>query len=408
MVSVVMFIAAILLFMGLFTQTIQTATLYQQHNALATQTSDLLDNMLLSSGAPSGWVERSFTSNPPSGFGLRDEALSQYQLDPFSLMRLESSAGKPVNYSLGGPIVTYNNVTMSLGEYLLAPQREVLNYSYASKLLGVNGSYGFSLTLAPTVTVGISAVESQPTLTFHLDVNGTGGPFANALVVWYLVTVSGQDAPNNPVYSMDKGASSTDAAGKAVVSTGVDVTQKSYALIVSASLSGLSGVGYYSNSLYNSSYVVPLVSNFETGTVNLAHSYGILDDAGDNVGDSGTLYYNATFLPMSDMTKMSLNNGTSGSWVCGSLDAASRPMDSLVLDTRNLGVLVVAYSTGAIASGVVVMPWGFSSLGFSVTFGGQPGEHDWVSTDLRQVLVNNVPYQAKLLLWSNAGHQVIT
>jgi Tfp pilus assembly protein PilV len=408
MVSVVLFIAAMLLFMGLFNQTIQTATVYQQHSALATKTSDLLDNMLLSSGTPVDWGKRRINSTSPTGFGLHDEALAQYQLSPFSLMRLESSAGKPVNYEVGGQTTTYNNVTMNSGEYLLVPHSEVLNYSYASKLLGTNGSYGFSLTLAPTVHVSISIVESLPTLTFSVNVTGTGLPLANSRVIYYLITVSGRDAPNSPVYNIYSGASSTDAGGMVTVSRDdVDVTQKSYALIVSASVSGLSGVGYYSNSLHNSSYVVPLVSNFETGTVNLAHSYGILDDAGQNVTGSESLYYNVTFLPVSDMTRMSLNNGTGGSWVCGNLDASHR-VDSVNLDTRNLGVLVVAYSTGASTSGVVVMPWGFSPLGFSVTFGGQPGQQEWVSTDLRQVLVNNIPYQAKLMFWSNEGHKVIT
>jgi hypothetical protein len=44
-------------------------------------------------------------------------------------------------------------------------------------------------------------------------------------------------------------------------------------------------------------------------------------------------------------------------------------------------------------------------------FGTNPAylqSSEWVSTDVRQVLVNNIPYQAKLSLWSNAGHQVIT
>lgn len=47
MVSVTVFIAAILLFISLFNQTVQTAILYQRHRQLATKCSDLLDNMLL-------------------------------------------------------------------------------------------------------------------------------------------------------------------------------------------------------------------------------------------------------------------------------------------------------------------------------------------------------------------------
>ena len=48
MVAVTVFLAATLLFIGLFNQTIQTAVIYQRHRATATKASDLLDNMLSS------------------------------------------------------------------------------------------------------------------------------------------------------------------------------------------------------------------------------------------------------------------------------------------------------------------------------------------------------------------------
>jgi hypothetical protein len=204
----------------------------------------------------------------------------------------------------------------------------------------------------------------------------------------------------------------TDAAGLANITfPSVDVTQKSFALIASASLSGLSGVGYYSNSLCNSTYAVPLVSNFETRSIDIAHSWGILDSFGQHAGDSGDLFYNATFLRAADMTEMILNNGTG---MFGRLNEQQFPphaFDTLTLDANSFGVLVVAYSMNASASGIAVMPWGFSPLGFSIMFGTNPAylqSSEWVSTDVRQVLVNNIPYQAKLSLWSNAGHQVIT
>ena len=48
MIAITVFLAATLLFIGLFNQTIQTAVIYQRHRATATKASDLLDNMLLS------------------------------------------------------------------------------------------------------------------------------------------------------------------------------------------------------------------------------------------------------------------------------------------------------------------------------------------------------------------------
>jgi hypothetical protein len=47
-----------------------------------------------------------------------------------------------------------------------------------------------------------------------------------------------------------------------------------------------------------------------------------------------------------------------------------------------------------------MMPWGFSSLGFSLTIGNYPINQSWIATDLRQVEINGVSYQATLSLWS--------
>jgi hypothetical protein len=47
MVSLIVFIGALLIFIGLFSQSIQTANVYERHRALSTKTSDLLDTMLL-------------------------------------------------------------------------------------------------------------------------------------------------------------------------------------------------------------------------------------------------------------------------------------------------------------------------------------------------------------------------
>ena len=46
------------------------------------------------------------------------------------------------------------------------------------------------------------------------------------------------------------------------------------------------------------------------------------------------------------------------------------------------------------------MPWGVSSLAFPVTFGGNPTGQGWVATDMRQVTIGGVAYQAKLGLWN--------
>ena len=76
LVSVTVFVGAILLFISLFNQILQTAILYQRHRYLATKCSDLLDNMLLNPGNWSGSI--------PTSFGLQDPEFKQYRLSPFS------------------------------------------------------------------------------------------------------------------------------------------------------------------------------------------------------------------------------------------------------------------------------------------------------------------------------------
>jgi hypothetical protein len=55
LIATTAFIAAVLLFTGLFTQTLQTAILYQQNRHISLKAIDLLDNILLSPGYPYNW-----------------------------------------------------------------------------------------------------------------------------------------------------------------------------------------------------------------------------------------------------------------------------------------------------------------------------------------------------------------
>ena len=90
MIALVVFIAAILIFVGIFSQNNQTAIAYESHRALSVKTSDLLDTMLLNPGIPANWGQ---TNSSVLGFGLQNSEFTQYQLSPFSLMRLSSSIG---------------------------------------------------------------------------------------------------------------------------------------------------------------------------------------------------------------------------------------------------------------------------------------------------------------------------
>ena len=397
LVSLTVFIAAMVIFISLFNQTLQTAVLYQHHRALATKTSDLLDTMLLSPGSDlehgSYWGE---SDDPPVSFGLQDPELTQYNLSPFSLMRLNSSMGNPVYYSKTGEM--YSNVTLGFGRSLLVPFSSAINYSLASELMGINGSYGFSLTLTPIVNVEVSKILDNP-LSFSVSVTGSGSPLANAEVNYCLISADGQGIP--PSYAIEYASGFTDNAGLAYINfNDFDGSQKSYSLIVYAHISSLIGVGYYTQPLNpEGSYIIPFISSFE-GQVDLAHSWDILG------GDDAAVHYNATFVVLGKdfaLRQMPLGANSTGLLNSGT----GQPYTTLTFDTTSPGILIVTYRKSAQETGVVVMPWGLCSLGFPITFGGHPTEQEWVATDIRQVLVNGVAYQAKLALWSFEGVQVI-
>jgi hypothetical protein len=391
LVSVTIFIAALLLFISLFNQTIQTAVIYQQHRTLATKCSDLLDTMLLTpnDAAIINWTV----------FGLQDPEFTQYVLNPFSIMRLNSSTGTPPVY-YGKTGKTYSNVTVGFGNSLLMPMSDVVDYSSALNMLGINNAYGFNLTLTPIVNVSIAEVQSSP-LKLSINVRGVGFPLANASLSYRLLPVSLNGAyPDYLAIQDQTGTVYTDAAGFKDI-TFQNFTPNAtltYAFVAYAQVGSLAGVGFYVPPSSNPK-VIPFVDALSTKKVILAHSYDVPNDA----SFANTLAYNATFVFWNEyfgLQTMALANstGTVTSGAGGSFGIVTIPSDTL-------GVLLIAYN--GTAGGVAVVPWGVGSLAFPVTFGGNPTGQEWVATDMRQVLVGGVAYQAKLSLWSLQGIQVV-
>jgi hypothetical protein len=400
-VAITVFLAATLLFIGLFNQTIQPAIIYQRNRSVATKTSDLLDSILLNPGKPITWGQ---TNDAPIVFGLQDPEFTQYRISPYSLMRLQSSIGQPVYYPMTGQ--TYSNITMGFGQSLLVPLNETIDYNTVSRLLGINGTYGFSLTMTPIVTVSISESQANP-LTLEIDVAGAGSPLGYATISYCFMLIDGRDA-GYPTYSIEYGDTITDNTGKAtLIFPKFDGEKQSYVLLAYAHLSGLMGVGYYEHNKYTGSYVVPFISNFETGEITLAHSGDIYE-----IDDQAAIHYNATFVLLSeDLTLREMPLDSKTGKIVGLLNSGMDPSHAytnLKINTHNPGILIVSYSKSAQESGVVIMPWGISSLAFPVSFGGNQETQEWVATDIRQVLINGVAYQAKLAAWSLEGYQVIS
>jgi len=400
LVSVTLFLGAILLFISLFNQTLQTAILYQRHRNLASKCSDLLDNILLNPGIPADWGKNDIT---PVGFGLQDPEFTQYRLSPFSLMRLRSSIGEPVYYR--GTDLYYSNITMGFGEYLLVSFTQILNYSTAAKLLGVNNTYGFQLTISPIIIVSVTETHAGNPLTLTITVTGRGFPLSNAVVSYCFLNVIEKGPQNSPSYSSTFGTVYTDDTGVTVLNFADVDAKKSYALIVYAHLSGLVGVGYHQRVSADKRYVIPFIENFEDRRVILAHSY----DVHYYGPPESAVFFNATFVLLTEdftLREMPMENSTGKIGKVNYGKGEKFEYANVTIPTYNPGILVVTYQSNN-EYGVILMPWGISSMAFPVTFGDDPFGKEWVATDIRQVIVNTIAYQAKLALWSLEGYQVI-
>ncbi|MCW3995021.1 MAG: hypothetical protein NWE98_02580 [Candidatus Bathyarchaeota archaeon] len=388
MVSLTVFIAALLIFIGLFSSSIQTGLAYQRHTALSTKTSDLLDTLLLNPGLPENWGQ---TDGKPVSFGLQDPEFTQYKVSSYSPMRLTSTTESSVYFSATNAY--YSNLTAGFGGYLLTSNANNINYSTASKLLGINGTYGFQLTLSPTITISIQKTSTGTPLKLLVNAAGTGYPFANAALSCSLILVN-RDASDYPSYSIFNRKETADEAGfKELTFNGINGETEAYALIVYTYLNGLKGVGYYVHTPQTYKSIVPIVDGFADRRILLAHS----DAVGENFHlPTSQISYNASFVILTEEYTLRVVN-LEQPQATGTLNSGQSYTSIIV--PSNEGILIVPYKDTAGEYGLVLMPWGLGSLGFTLIFGGNPAGQEWVTTDIRQVTIGNIAYQAKLNLW---------
>jgi hypothetical protein len=397
MVAITVFLAATLLFIGLFNQTIQTAVIYQRHRATATKASDLLDNMLLSPGIPWDWGQ---TDVDPTGFGLQDPEFTQYKISSYSLMRLRSSVGEPVYYDPTGE--WYSNVSTGDRDFMLVPYTLALDYSTTTRLLGINNSYGFQLTFTPIVTVSIEETQLADSLRLDVEASGVGFPLSYATLSYCFLKVESKG--NDPYYEISFDTVTADDSGsRSITINGVD-EDTSYAFIVYARTGGLVGMGFQQRTKDDGQYIVPFVDSFKDGELFLAHSYNVHEDE----HPEATVFFNVTYVLLTeDFTLREMPVITDGNKVVYG-HGTDQTFGNVTISTHNPGILIISYKTqGVNKDGVVLMPWGISSLAFPVTFGGDPSQQEWVATDMRQVTVGGIAYQAKIAVWSLEGYQVI-
>lgn len=393
MVSITVLVAALLLTFGLYNQILASALAYQRNQQVVMKAVDLTNTICLSPGSPPNWGQ---TNSTPVGFGLQDPGSAGYALSPFSIMRLRSSQSDLVYYPKTG--LYYNNVSLGSGGSLLMPVGECVNYTTAARLLGVNGSYGFQISITPTLNVSISQVPASY-LILKVQVRGPGLPLSGATLNYYIHQVVADPESDVPLIITQSGVAQTDSAGSALLEfPSIDDSDDAYSFLVYAHLGGLNGVGYYSHDSLGGypPFIVPFIENFEQGTIIIAHNWDV-HDFGPPVPN---VHYNATFFVITEdfeLRQVQIVN-SSGQVNYGE----GKPYTTTQVPASESGVLFVTYRWGN-RFGTVMVPWGISTLAVSVTFGGDPSGHSFVATELRQVVVSEMSYQVKLAVWRLNG-----
>jgi hypothetical protein len=398
MVSLVTLITVVMVSLVAYRQIIATAIEYQRNHETVMKAAELADTLFLSPGYPTDW---GLGNSTPSAFGLEDPTVGGYSLSPFSLQRLSSPLDQVYYYKTG---LWYSNNSLGGSSTLLVPIRDAINYTTAANLLGVNGTYGFKLTIMPTINVSITETSLNP-LRLNVEVRGPSIALKDAILNYFLYHAVLQvgEIPSIDVIS---GTSQANSTGSALLEfPSINGSENAYSIIVYARLSGLSGVGYLSRDTAGNNKIVPFVEDFENRTVLLAHTW----DVHEFPPPVAALHFNATYVSLTEdfgLRQFPLAN-SSGVVNSGVVNyGEGHPYARVQIPTPDPGILIVAYRWGN-NYGISMMPWGVGILGFSVTFGGNPSGASWAATELRQVTISKLSYQAKVVVWSISGRQVL-
>ena len=393
MIAVTILVVALMLAMVTFNQMFASAIAYERNRQVAMKAVDLIDTITLSSGNPADWGQ---SRSDILGFGLQDPEDGGYALSPFSVTRLRTSnESQLIYYDETG--LYYNNLSAYFGDAILTPVGDVVNYTIATELLGINHTFGFRLDVTPTLDVSISPVP-ESYLKLKVDVQGTGLPLSGVTLNYYLFHIDG-GAGQDPTILTYSGVEQTDTFGSVLLDfPSVGNENEAYAIVVYARLRGLTGIGYYSIDVLDDypQFVVPLIHDFGEGIIMIAHSWGVHEYTLTPVPN---VFYNATFFaldPYLQLQQVQIENST------GQLNNGNKKYETTQIPVSEVGILIITYRWGN-RIGSVMLPWGLGTLGVSAAFGGDPTGYSFVATELRQVEVNGISYHAKLSAWRLGG-----
>jgi hypothetical protein len=397
MISVTILILALLVAMTTFTGMFATAADYDRNRKVANKAVDIMNTICLSPGNPVDWGE---TDAPVLGFGLQDPESGGYTLSPYSMMRLQTSdssgSSQLVEYPPGSGEF-YNNMSGKFGHGIYTPIGDCVSNSEVAELLGLNGMYGFSLDIVPTLDVRIYQIDTKP-LKLKVEVYGAGIPLSDATLNCHLFqVVKGDDV--YPAIATYTHVTQTNSSGVVnVVFPEVTDNDPSYTFTVYANIGGLNGVGYFTHNTIadgDPQYIIPLIKDFDSGEVYIAHNW---------LFDSPEVKYNATFFILTPDFQLQNFPIEPIEASTGHLNyGAGFPFSAIEVPDSEVGFLVITYRKSATEMGNVILPWGVGTLGISVYFddaGIDSSGYHFVATELRQVTIDNISYHVKVSTWS--------
>ncbi|MCW4021548.1 MAG: hypothetical protein NWF02_00080 [Candidatus Bathyarchaeota archaeon] len=388
-IAVTILLTAMLLtmmtFNGLFAQALE----YDTNRQIANKAVDVMNSICLSPGSPVDWGE---TDDDVLGFGLQDPDASGYTLSPYSVMRLQTHENDLIEYPKG-PGAYYNNLTAGFGSGVYTSVGECLTHEEVSDFLGLTGEYDFSIDITPTLNVNIEKL-SESYVSLKVNVTGLSLPLSGATLKYYIFHIAGDGEIIPPP---DLGVVQTNPYGEAILDFTSILSDDAFSFVVYAELGGVTGVGYYAQDALvgNLPFVVPLIEDYETGEVIIAHAWDIFKD--DSITD--IVHCDASFFVLtSDFHFQEVEV------VCptGPLNyGESQPYFTLDIPEDEVGILVISYVKDTNKVGSVIVPWGVGTVGVPAMFKSEFGSKDYnfVATEIRQVTIDDISYQVKVSVW---------
>jgi len=362
-------------------QTINIALINHQDQQITLAAVDLLDNLLQNPGNPPDW---GWLSIQPTGFGLKWPNSAVEMLSPFTLMRLMQTGNSAIYNN-----ILYRNLGTNNQFNLYLREDEYVDYITASKLLSTYGNYGFKLSITPVLNISVTQIKVNP-LKLKITIYGTSGPLSGALLNSTLYYINNRGtSPSIVEYTPLSKESNIDGEAE-IEFPGLNSNEIIYLALVKVNLAGLSGIGYHTNAA--DPFIIPVVTNYSEGKVTLFSNPVIPSTIG------GLLYCNLRFVIQAGKSEFNLIKISNSIEILQS----GKPVN-ITLGTRNPGVLLISSKTSQSKSCLTAMPWGISSLGLSLIFGGNPRNQKTVVVQSRYVMIDKISYQIKLALWRLDG-----